>query len=206
MIPKIDYDLLGQAVAEYASRGYTYVEVPWAVSEKVIRATLPSQFPALTMGVKPEALDGTRDYPRNVLETYDHASCLVGSAEQGFLSLDLKPGKYVGVTPCFRPEPHTDLLHQIMFMKVELFCKFKDAITDNHVERVLTDAREVMGIIGEHDAEITEVKTHEGYDLEVGGIEVGSYGKRSWEGQDWVYGTGLALPRFSVAVALSTVI
>ena len=47
----------------------------------------------------------------------------------------------------------------------------------------------------------TAVKTDEGYDLEINGIEVGSYGARyhakiGW----WAYGTGLAEPRYTTAM------
>ena len=44
------------------------------------------------------------------------------------------------------------------------------------------------------------VPTKEGYDLMINGIEVGSYGLRMGNGYEWVYGTGLAEPRFSVAI------
>ena len=47
------------------------------------------------------------------------------------------------------------------------------------------------------DREVERVKTAEGYDLQIGGVEVGSYGVRSHRGFKWAYGTGLAEPRFS---------
>lgn len=192
IVPKIDYKLLGQALAEYEKRGYHYVEVPWTVTERVIRATLPPQYPSLTMAV-PEIANPDNYYP------YNQSSHLVGSAEQGFLALNLAPGAYVGITPCFRPEPFTDVTHQIMFMKVELF------VTDKHrsVDRVLGDAQEVMALFAGKRPVIKI--TDEGADLEIGGIEVGSYGEREFEDQKWVYGTGLALPRFSVARAIDSI-
>jgi hypothetical protein len=39
-------------------------------------------------------------------------------------------------------------------------------------------------------------------DLEINGIEVGSYSRRSFGGISWTCGTGLAEPRFSMATAL----
>jgi hypothetical protein len=44
------------------------------------------------------------------------------------------------------------------------------------------------------------VMTAEGYDLEIGGIEVGSYAARTADGMSWTCGTGLAEPRFSTAI------
>jgi hypothetical protein len=37
------------------------------------------------------------------------------------------------------------------------------------------------------------------YDIEINGIEVGSYGIRSVDDVQYIYGTGLALPRYSTA-------
>ena len=44
------------------------------------------------------------------------------------------------------------------------------------------------------------VKTEEGYDLEVGGIEIGSYGIRKCDYLEWIYGTACAEPRMSVVI------
>ncbi len=82
--PRIDYALLGRAFDYYLGLGYTYVEVPYAVSHDIIRLTLPPQY-------EPDYVAGL--------------GCLVGSAEQSLLSLDLGPGSYMAVSPCFRPEP-----------------------------------------------------------------------------------------------------
>lgn len=200
MTPKIDYKILGEALSLFEERGFVYAEVPWVVPDKVIRATLPHQF----------------DYFEQVMEDRDSAATmckcptpksytskggLVGSAEQGFLALDLPPGKYVGVSPCFRDEYPIDLMRRPYFMKVELF------VTDPAVtlESVIYDAESVMMYLG--DVMPVRVETAEGIDLEIAGVEVGSYGAREVEGfGKWIYGTGLALPRFTVAKALDTVL
>jgi len=44
------------------------------------------------------------------------------------------------------------------------------------------------------------VKTEQGFDINYGNIEIGSYGIRSCSFLDWIYGTGLAEPRFSRAL------
>lgn len=49
--------------------------------------------------------------------------------------------------------------------------------------------------------QITKVEIDEfSYDLEINNIEVGSYGIRQYKNLFWVYGTGLAEPRFSQAI------
>lgn len=194
MTPMIDYALLGRAVQEYQRRGYTYKEVPWMVPEEAIRATLPAPEPSYVACPRYE-------YPDGGCDAFVEACYLVGSAEQGFLQMGLKPGAYVGVTPCFRHEPQQNIFYQTGFMKVELFVNRDDA----SVDRVLGDALEVMATLSGTTPDVVE--TSEGYDLELAEIEVGSYGERKHQkfGR-WIYGTGLALPRFSVAKGLSTVL
>lgn len=197
MSPKIDYKLLGKALGEYEKRGYRYVEVPWAVSKDYIRATLPEQFPSMQIGLP--VINGTNP---DELYPCHQASHLVGSAEQGFLALDLPEGAYVGVTPCFRFEPYFDLFHQPMFMKIELFV----TVPYTTGARLMADAKEVMSLYLPVGTHLDEKKTDEGFDLEIGGVEVGSYGVRSFRATTWAYGTGLALPRFSVTKALDSVV
>jgi hypothetical protein len=117
---------------------------------------------------------------------------LVGSAEQGFLQLMkqglLKEGTYVSAGPCFRfgdlgkPGKHP------YFFKVELISV---GVTD--YSYILRAALDFMG------GQIVE--TPQGHDLELHGIEIGSYGCRSHGGMTWAYGTGLAEPRYSEALA-----
>lgn len=168
--PDIDWRLLGAAVSYYQVLGYQYVEVPYVVPEEIIRLTLPPQYDA-------DAVPGL--------------GCLVGSAEQSLLSMDLPDGTYMAVSPCFRPEPVLNELYQRHFMKVELF-QLGDVMNPM---RMLLDAQGFM-----NQFVVTEVvRTAEGKDLTVDGIEVGSYGFRNARGLSWACGTGLALPRFSVA-------
>lgn len=188
MNPKIDYALLGKAVEFYRAKGYTYVEVPWAVEYEYIAATLPDRF------------------PRNIIaesrqnSNLDKIMPLVGSAEQGFLAINdtLAQGAYVGVTPCFRVEDKHDLFYQPWFMKVELY----DTRQGADYLSLLSHASEFYHTLG---VSAKVVPTFEGDDLYVEGVEVGSYGSREALGIKWNYGTGLALPRFSVARALQHV-
>lgn len=168
---RIDWKLLGIAVDHYERLGYRYVEVPYAVPEEIIRLTLPSQYDA--PGVEP-------------------FGCLVGSAEQSLLHLDLPPGVYVACSPCFRPEPVLNELYQYHFMKVELFQTGHGFLNPM---KMLMDAHDFMSRYAKLEVERTDV----GKDLTVAGIEVGSYGLREAGGRTWACGTGLALPRFDAA-------
>lgn len=190
--PRIDYAMLGQAVSEYKARGYRYVECPWVVNHDDVAQTCPDMERTFRLAYGQDE-DRVHAWPVG-------ADYLVGSAEQSFLSLELDPGYYVGVTPCFRWEYETSLLYQHMFMKVELFVNGENS----DLGHVIADAYEVMSMLG-NTRDIKQTSTEEGYDLSLYGIEIGSYGERATEKQAWIYGTGLALPRFSVALAFKDI-
>lgn len=201
MTPKIDYALFGRAMSAYIDRGYTYVETPWVVPEKIIRATLPPEFGYFEQMMRDDRTADAKpaDCRCPPYPSYKSKGGLVGSAEQGFLALSLPDGAYVGAGPCFRDEEPIDLYRRPYFMKIELFVTLPDA----EVGRLVTDAQEVMSLFT--DEPIGIAITSEGFDLEIGEMEVGSYGERIHPQHGrWLYGTGLALPRFSVARALST--
>jgi len=180
LTPPIDYVLLGQALRLYKACGYEYVEVPWAVPDGFVSATLPVPVRTFMHEVR---------YGETVF-----SRTLIGSAEQGFLALDLPPGRYVGCTPCFRCEDVYNDLYQHWFMKIELY----DNRPGANGSEMLGDAYIVMKSLT--DQKVYPIDTEEGFDLCVNGIEVGSYGYRTADGfAPWAYGTGLALPRFSVA-------
>ncbi len=174
----INWQNIAQAISYYTQRGYDYIEVPWVVPRDISMVTAPPD-----------------------VEMYNCAlGDLVGSAEQSFIHLMVEQnlqGSYVAATPCWRPE--NDQWHQPYFFKVELFKRTKN----------LTTARRESDKMAWHAQCFMEglggapflVPTESGLDLEIGGIEVGSYGARKWAGFTWAYGTGLAEPRFSMAVA-----
>lgn len=116
---------------------------------------------------------------------------LVGSAEQGFIELMFKglpPGKYVSAGPCFRFEDKDKLY----FFKVELI-----HYGSKDYESILQDARRFLG--GQ------VVDTDLGKDLMLNGLEIGSYGTRTYCEHTWAYGTGVAEPRYSMAKGLVVV-
>lgn len=158
--------------------GFAPVEVPWIVPRSVMRITCP---------------DDDR-----IIRASDLGD-LVGSAEQSFLALQrdgLPPGRYVACTPCFRNEPVLDDLHRLTFMKVELYQTVD--VTDEKLDAMIDAALRVFRWLGAEHLET--VPTEEGFDLMLNGVEIGSYGIRRIPGHAWIYGTGLAEPRFTTAL------
>lgn len=178
--PPIDWKRLARAHAFFESKGYQYVEVPWAVPEELVKITIPP-------GAVPIAVRGAD-------------AVLVGSAEQGFLDIVANgtyalwhDGLYFSISPCFRGEPVVHRGHtQLTFMKLELFAP---TALKSHI--LLDDAEQFMTSEG---ARLVRVSTKDGIDLECAGIEVGSYGVRQYNHVKWSYATGLAEPRFSYAL------
>jgi len=110
----------------------------------------------------------------------------------------MKPGKYQTTTPCFRDEKEYNELTRVAFFKTELIW-YKPEDTRAAFEMVLNNALACFFEIS--DVETFEaVETAEGYDIYCDGVELGSYGVREMKeyGHVWVYGTGLAEPRFSI--------
>ncbi|MBY3432823.1 hypothetical protein HFN89_01365 [Rhizobium laguerreae] len=173
-----DWGRLARALAFYQKNGFLRVELDWHA---------PREICALTCN------DDSRMY------AFD-GDYLVGSAEQSFIHAmnlgSLPKGRYVALTPCFRREPAVSETHLLQFMKVELFASH-DADPDVALQFARL-ANRFMREETSHDVDMVE--TPEGYDLEIGGIEVGSYAARTAGGMSWTCGTGLAEPRFSTAV------
>lgn len=177
----IDWQLIAKAVSFYTSIGYCYVEVPWIVTQAAINATLPPGKTGLL----------TQDGP------------LVGSAEQSFIQFmldgQLSPGRYVAATPCFRDDT-VDELHQRTFFKVELInvLQATEQAVDLLLSQVVDAALDFFQQIAPQGS-LLAPETPDGFDIELGGVEIGSYGYRRRGKHRWMYGTGLAEPRFSVA-------
>ena len=108
----------------------------------------------------------------------------------------LRPGCYCSAGPCFRDEPTLDKHHRYAFFKLELI-HYGDNLMS--ARRMAHEADLVMWNLFGEEHVVKCVETAEGYDLEVNGIEVGSYGRREHKGHKWIYGTGLALPRATSA-------
>jgi len=180
----INYDFIVKAHKHYEGYGYVRMEVPWWTSLKINHIT------------KPDVIKHIPDFhiPLN-------DKVLVASAEQSFLSLaeknELPKGRFFATTPCFRNEPNTELSCQY-FIKTELI----DTEHLNHraFSGMVDEALGFFESVVPNVCELEILKTDEGFDITYGGIEIGSYGIRSCEFLDWIYGTGVAEPRLSRAI------
>jgi aspartyl/asparaginyl-tRNA synthetase len=188
---EIDYELLAKAKVFYSARGYTYVEVPWIVEPRASLLTTTNEKVFIT----------TKD---------EH---FIGSSEQSFLDLSLKneliPNtRYFSISPCFRRDV-PDESHSRWFMKLELYsfyhhgmyefnCKTYESFVDHAYDLFFREVpwlkKKYLAIVSTSESTV---------DINLNDIEIGSYGIRRFNDFTAVYGTGLALPRFSYA--LSTV-
>lgn len=182
----INYELLYKAIKYFSKHGFTQIETPWRVSKEAIEGTFNSK-----MSFKSDD------------------KFLIGSAEQGFLELYLNNklpsfGQFMSVSPCFRNEK-PDYYHQQEFMKLELIflSNFEISKDDNHFKIfrkfVINFIIKKLNI---KNSDIIIVQTNDNSslyseDILINGIEYGSYGIRKFNDVHYIYGTGIALPRFS---------
>lgn len=177
-------DLLRLISWAVTHEAFKHIDVPWLVSKKAIEGTFP--------GYVVETLPGMYS---------------IGSGEQGFIELELRgeltPGRYVTLTPCFRIEPVLDELHQNYFMKAELYITDNTSVENLHgvITMCQTFFKSLAFIRGYEVQPEIVAKDDGSFDIEINGIEVGSYDIREYEGTRWIYGTLLAEPRFTVALA-----
>lgn len=181
----IDYKLLAKAIKYFHKQGFTQIEVPWRVSAEAIDATFDSN-----------------------LSFKADDKFLIGSAEQGFLELilqnKLKNNMLMSVSPCFRSDKE-DELHQQEFMKLELIYLSGFNISNKDIEyntfvnfvidfitKKLKVQRERIQIVHTFENSIYSE------DILIDGIEYGSYGIRKFKDYNYIYGTGIALPRASI--------
>lgn len=197
---EINWSRIGRAIEFYKAKGYHYIEVPWIVEQKYREITYPFQIAFTT---KYGDLVGSAEQSFLAM----HFELLHGKDKWSpFVSLPGKSEKFVACTPCFRDHQPDDLYHMPYFMKVELFelasCPYGN-MNNAKPEDLFYDAGQFFISEG---AAPSLVKTEEGVDWFVAGIEVGSYGQRKITDENkinhcWNYATGLAEPRFSQALA-----
>ena len=181
----INYKILSDAIEYYKRRNYIEINMPWYVGESIHNITF-------------EITNSKWQLPSGDI--------LLGSAEQGFINQMLNHnllGKFQATTPCFR-EDTIDELHQEHFIKTELFINESEDFNKT-LDKILSD---VFGFLIKY-VDVTRINFVDtssetgirSIDIKIDGIEVGSYGIREYKygGKiyTWVYGTGVALPRFS---------
>lgn len=184
--PLIDWNLLSQAQQFYSNIGYQYCEVPYIIPEQYGKITKPHDDRSFVLN-------------NHLFEEQPHE--LVGSAEQGFIYLiyqNLLPNKKLhSITPCFRTEQYDKQFHLPWFMKCELF-HYSNNIED--CLNMLKDAFDFYKQFINTNDSLDIITTSEStWDINLNNIEIGSYGIRNIPHHTFIYGTGLALPRFSVA-------
>ncbi len=181
LLHAIDWSKIARAVEFYNTRGYVHVEVPWEVSEAIVRATAPA----------------------HAVATATAGGYLVGSGEQGLLALAkqglLAPGKYQTTTPCFRQDAVTEF-HGKHFVKVELMVLKSDP-TPADRDAVIADAKAFFNLYVPTTLWPSNDEVPYQVDIEHRSIELGSYGLRRDGDVHWVYGTGCAEPRLSAAMS-----
>lgn len=130
---------------------------------------------------------------------------VVASAEQSFIQLDkdgeLVPGSWMALTPCYRDEPVLDEVHLPVFLKLELI-RLSEESNFYSKPDALWLANEMRRFFSEFYGMNTSVlETPDGYDVMYDDLELGSFGvRKTMTGKSYVYGTGLAEPRASIAL------
>lgn len=181
----MNWEALSKAVSFYKSHGFRYIDVPWVTTQEMMNVTKPDE----------KAKDRSFIL-ENGLE-------MIASAEQGFITLlheNLLPkGRFVSCSPCFRGEPEYNAIHHPYFMKVELYSSDASA---HELDYIIRTAERWFKQFGVTTSRVDI--NHSQIDLEAKGIELGSYGFRSYNNQDFVYGTGHAEPRTSYVKNLAS--
>lgn len=211
----INWHLFSKAITTYTHLGYKLIEVPWLVDQQTINVTLPP-------GKKPFTVDGCGEVNQLVgsAEQSFIYLALQGKLLPGkyqaltpcfrddqedelhhkyFMKLELihinpKPfilNKADGHT-YFGPINRKD---ENEWLASEGLDPIEDEGEPSTYDQVLLDAKYALSFLAKKPIKIE--RTNEGADLTINGVEIGSYGIRTYNAITWVYGTGLAEPRFS---------
>ena len=202
----INYKILQDSIVHYEQCGFQRIESPWTVTPATSDITRPATATQWTIKEKDKVL--------------------VASGEQSFLYLYnkgfLPKGRFQTITPCFRDEIF-DSWHTKYFIKNELIVT--DDVTFGQLRNVILSAKEFFNEYCQRvkspdylnhagsgvniyrvtpsgsklvqDVSLDDLHEYPQYDLIYCGVELGSYGIRQCEYLKWIYGTGVAEPRFS---------
>lgn len=182
----INYGLIQSAINYYENLGFQRIESPWTVTKAVSDITRP---------------ENAREFQL----VHDDNKVLVASGEQSFLYLYLKgflpKGRFQTVTPCFRHDSF-DSLHTKYFIKNELI--ITDKVNEENLDKMVEYAYEFFRKLIPSNKLYIDKKQDGSRDIcyrpeytTASMIELGSYGIRSCDFLDWIYGTGCAEPRLS---------
>ena len=175
----ISTNFIIKAISYYSQRGFKLIDVPLIIDTKISEWTKPIGVPDLN---------------------HVNDKVYIASAEQSFLQLfyekKLPEGRYIALTPCYRHEGILDDTHFRMFLKLELLSYGCGDSTFYLAYQALSFMRQYCNC--------QMIDTIIGTDIEdsLHSIELGSYGERRFfnSKQTYIYGTGIAEPRFSYVV------
>lgn len=181
--PTIDYQKIVVAQKYYELHGYIQSAVPWILNKESYYATKPK---------------GSQDF-------YCLNGYLNASGEQSFIQ-NMLDGQNIEknycITPCFRQEEVFDDIHFLHFEKLELI---NTEVSEKNLDEMISVAENFFNQYLPEGTKCKRVAIDNGeksIDLvdETLGIELGSYGVRRYKDLDWIYGTGLALPRLDIVI------
>lgn len=178
----INYQIIHNSIDFYEKYGFSRIESPWTITKEICDIT------------KPEGA--------TLFSIQEKNKVLVASGEQSFLYLYnkgfLPKGRFQTTTPCFRDEKF-DLLHTKYFIKNELI--ITDNVNIENLFNLVTISRTFFESYFGKTIKIENTtpvnQPNSSFDLTYDGIELGSYGIRKCDFLTWIYGTGVAEPRFS---------
>ena len=185
---------ISRSLTYWQNKEFSFVSLPWVAPRLYTEATRPAWG-----ACQPD------------VGAY---GALLASGEQAFLQMEAEDRlseeeRFVGWTPCFRDEAVFDATHHLYFMKTELFIKVDPHQAEQEVQRLVTGSMEFFAAelraagLGHfaHD-HLQKIACDElQWDIELNGVELGSYGYREHFGVTYAYGTACAEPRFSQALA-----
>jgi hypothetical protein len=211
----INWHLFSKAITSYTHLGYQLIEVPWLVDQQAIDVTLPPGATPFTVSGCGELNQLVGSAEQSFIYLALQGKLLPGKYQaltpcfrddkedelhhKYFMKLELihinpKPfilNKADGHTyfgPINRKEENE-------WLASEGLDPIEDESEPSTYDQVLLDAKHVLSFLTKKT--IKREKTEIGEDLTIDGIEIGSYGIRAYNAITWVYGTGLAEPRFS---------
>lgn len=181
----INAKLIYMAMDFYQDLGYELISVPYIVDKDIVDFTIPND--------------------RNA-HNHGNFGYYVGSAEQSIYQIirnggDL-PKKCLAITPCCRDESILDESHQEVFLKIELI---SFDLGYSHIS-IMNDVLKFIhynGLDNGHELTTVIQDDNMSYDINMNGVEIGSYGYRWFDDILVSYGTGLALPRFEYSLSVS---